>query len=1360
MRRTALCSLLVAALAAVPAAGEIPVDGVVRDNAGQPLAGAEITLVPVRSTWQTGVDDVNGRVGAEPVATTASDGAGRFRVDAPRPGLWQVRVSAAGFVPMAYRLWPLDDEAVLPPVDLRRSRPVVAQVTAPDGRPVAGATVTSRPSERQFWAPQRTRRMPWWPASRRALTGDDGTVSIPRADGEAMEFSAWAPGFAAAGITRPADGRVVLRLSVASAVAVVVTDAAGEAAAHAVVQVGEDRWATGFTGDDGRFTAWVPDDRTVAAVAASGARAAAVAGPGDEPVVLRLAEPRRVSGRVVDANDRSPLADALVWSNGGGDGFATTDRAGGFSVTVTGAEGRRVLQAAAPGYFRQWLQLSDTVELEPVLALEPSAAVAGRVVDSAGEPVAGATVAAHVSPVDRAAMRLAYRQREEAVTDDTGRFRLGGLVPDTPLTLVATRDGFAPARLDQPALAPRETRRGVELELSGGVGLSGVVLGDGEPAAGAELSLEREPQGSTPWAMMAAEAAAAPPLAGSTAADGSFTFANLAEASYRLTVKAPGFAPLVMPGIEVGDSGTALGTLTLERGVEIRGAVVDADGRGLGGAELRVVARQSGFTMGRGYGSAAPPAAVTAADGSFRLADRQRGERVDIQASLEGYASAAASGVPAPNPEEVRIVLEQVATITGEVVGPDGSPVASAQVSAMVEVGSVSGAGAVYFSDQSMAHDRTDEAGRFELGSVPPGKVRVSASAQGWLRAEDRLVDLVPGGGLEDLRLVLRRGATVTGQVSDADGLPADGVMVRVEERPRMMMVSRPAMTVAGGDGRYALEGVEPGLRTILATDDEQRRVTREIDVLPGVNRLDLRFGGGFEISGRVADQTATPLAGARVSLHASSRSWRGSETVAGEDGSFSFTDVAEGDYFLRAGHPGYASHSSSEPLRIAGGSLSGIEIRLQSGSVIRGRILGLEAGELARVELMAATMNRDIAIGRVGHDGDYEIRDVGPGQWQIQAMVDTRQATASVQIDEGATEARVDLEFGAGLTLSGQLLSAGEPLSGLIVMVSGTDVLTHAGSQTDHQGRFRLEGLEPGRLQLTVRDIGSGLQHQEEVQLDADRDVVIELDTGRISGRVFDAGDGSPLAGASVGLVPAGDDSSPLRFAGLDFGRGTDSQGQFVISRAAAGEHSLRVVKDGYAPAQLPVSLLPGQEIAGLEVALEPSQGVQLVVVGPAGTPPAEIQFAVLDAGGSTLTFGSRNADSSGLVRIPSVPAGRFELLVAASATAVSRLAVESPGPPVAVGLAAAGRLELAVAGLAEDRSLAKATLTGPDGRPFLGMAWGGLVQSEWHLVSGRVVIEGLSPGRFKVLVTAPDGRQWQGTAAVSAGQSSRLDL
>ncbi len=434
--------------------------------------------------------------------------------------------------------------------------------------------------------------------------------------------------------------------------------------------------------------------------------------------------------------------------------------------------------------------------------------------------------------------------------------------------------------------------------------------------------------------------------------------------------------------------------------------------------------------------------------------------------------------------------------------------------------------------------------------------------------------------------------------------------------------------------------------------------------------------------------------------------------------------------------------------------------MRLARGGAISGRILGLEPRELADVHLMAVSPPGKWAQGKVRHDATYRVEGLVPGDWHVQAIhAGGRRASGRVTLEAGATEAGLDLDFSGGLTLSGQVVSGGEPLAGMNVMVSGVDVAAWASGTTDHEGRFRVAGLKAGRHHLQVSDFRSGLRHSEEVELEGNLDIVVELATGSVSGLVLDGDDLSPLANASVALEPLEGVQGRV-FIPSAMGNTTDHQGRFRLANVAAGTYRLQVVRDGYAPAEAEVTVAPDAEVGGLELRLEPSGGLRLVVLRSSGLPPAEVRYALLDGSGRALTSGSRPVDDVGRVRLPSIPAGTFDLLIAGTGTAVRRLAVTFPGPEVRVDLEPACRLELSVSALAAEETVALARLTTEDGQLFQTVAWGGMPQQEWPVVLGKTTIEGLPPGTYGVEVTSPDGRAWQGRVTVTPGGLNRVGL
>ncbi|MCZ6726890.1 MAG: hypothetical protein O7A98_05985, partial [Acidobacteria bacterium] len=62
--------------------------------------------------------------------------------------------------------------------------------------------------------------------------------------------------------------------------------------------------------------------------------------------------------------------------------------------------------------------------------------------------------------------------------------------------------------------------------------------------------------------------------------------------------------------------------------------------------------------------------------------------------------------------------------------------------------------------------------------------------------------------------------------------------------------------------------------------------------------------------------------------------------------------------------------------------------------------------------------------------------------------------------------------------------------------------------------------------------------------------------------------------------------------------------------------------------------------------------------------------------------------------------------------------------------------------------------------GRPFKNLDWSGAVRQEWSLFAGRVEVDGLSPGRWLLSVSTSDGRSWEGSVRLVAGNNDEVVL
>lgn len=324
-------------------------------------------------------------------------------------------------------------------------------------------------------------------------------------------------------------------------------------------------------------------------------------------------------------------------------------------------------------------------------------------------------------------------------------------------------------------------------------------------------------------------------------------------------------------------------------------------------------------------------------------------------------------------------------------------------------------------------------------------------------------------------------------------------------------------------------------------------------------------------------------------------------------------------------------------------------------------------------------------------------------------------------------------------------------------VAVDGEDVTVDRSVATDHEGRFRIEDLRPGRYRIGVSHSTEMLVHNEEVVLSGDRDVVLEINTGRVSGRVVSTVDDKPLAEALVSFLQI---LSPDGRTGSLLAAPSDASGGFVMPRVPQGRYRVAVRKDGYAAAEQELEV-PVAGIEGLRLALSPTSGLELVVRLASGQTPPAATVSVVDPSGRAFLVERRAVGEGGRVSLPTVPPGDWTLLVSAPGGAVTPGTARVPGEPVALVLPDAAPLRVRVPALLESGLAGSLTLLGSDGNPFQGVdPQTGMPVREWRIAGGTAVAEGVPAGAWTVRVVAPDGQTWTGPVVTSGRAAAQVDL
>ena len=962
-------------------------------------------------------------------------------------------------------------------------------------------------------------------------------------------------------------------------------------------------------------------------------------------------------------------------------------------------------------------------------------------VDPQGRPLAGAEVVAILQgALGERAFSSSDPVADRATTDPQGRFELPHVRPEQTYEISASRTGAFPtaqsATVGDPAMQPRD----LTLVLAPARAARGKVQDPaGRPIAGAEAVVRPALRPGSADDNATAGETGTPAV--QSDAQGVFSLPELPAAEVELAVRRTGFAPAVFPALRIpnGTGPADLGVVTLRPGATLAGRVVDARGKALTVGEIFLLEQPAGPNEVDRALKDRKPAATIAVDGRFSIGDLAQGTPVHVTVRAPGYLIAQVRAVRPPTAKPLVIRLEPEAALIGRVVDEAGEPVPGARIDLHWQA---------FLPEEPdrpvgepiLRNTRADGEGRFALRGLPAaGTARVSASAPAFVPLDAVEVPLPRPAAAGELRLVLERGALLQGRVTTAAGEPVPAVRVGVSG----------AGTATNDDGLYWLEGAELGKQEVVFLHPSYGRVLKPFEIQPGSNVLDLSFEPGVEVAGRVVDEAGKPVSSAKVELtpenHFEVRQYR---DVTGEDGRFRLAPVLAGKYRLKAGADGFTDTESPGTLTVTTDPVSNLEVTLEKGAVLSGKILGLPPEDLAQVEVEARSDRGERVAAWTDGRGRYEARPLAPGDWTVEARLwdDQRQAKVRLVVRRSDREVTRDLEFEKRLMLTVQVLYDEEPLPDALVSVRGQRITAERTAKTDYEGRVRFEDLAPEAYRIGLRHSRKLLVHNDQVDLQQDRELTIRLQGATIGGLVASTTDGEPIPEALLSL-------RPLEGAEYLITAGTKKDGRFVIHRVQPNRYRLKAQAAGFLAAEQEVQAAGGQTIDNLEIRLAPAEGARLQVRLASGEIPVLVHLQVRDTAGAVVLSETDQADASGLVKLSALPSGTWSISLRADGAALTRASLQVPSSePVPVTLLPAGRLNVRVPALVPSDQVGTVRLLGSDQQPFWTLGSGGRIDQQWPLVGGKAVIDGVPAGTWLLQVETPDGQRWQG-AAVTAG-------
>jgi uncharacterized GH25 family protein len=379
--------------------------------------------------------------------------------------------------------------------------------------------------------------------------------------------------------------------------------------------------------------------------------------------------------------------------------------------------------------------------------------------------------------------------------------------------------------------------------------------------------------------------------------------------------------------------------------------------------------------------------------------------------------------------------------------------------------------------------------------------------------------------------------------------------------------------TATDASGAFRFRAPAPG-RYQLASATAEGFVPFEPELGQSPIAFDARAGvrlGGVTLfltpivsyEGRVVDRTGKPVAGAEVRVidPAGDKVW-----TSDDKGEFGFTAP---DYaMLEASHPKEGRGRAT--LDLSAQAARALTIKLGDlPAPAAGPIAGVVVDERGPVDgapvVAACDGNHPAKRTLSGADGRFELRGLDDCAHKVVASQRGRREATAENVRPGTTDLRLVLS--AGVTLKGRVVdSAGKPHPAFTVIARLAKSALESGDSTtqsffDDQGRFELNGLQPGTWRVQAAANGQAPSPEKTVEVPGEVELVLSRG-GRIRGQVVDRVTHKPLAGARVSVE--GGVESDLTTAS---GAATDDNGQFLLGGLSPGLCSITVAAQGHNP-------------------------------------------------------------------------------------------------------------------------------------------------------------------------------------------------
>jgi len=440
-----------------------------------------------------------------------------------------------------------------------------------------------------------------------------------------------------------------------------------------------------------------------------------------------------------------------------------------------------------------------------------------------------------------------------------------------------------------------------------------------------------------------------------------------------------------------------------------------------------------------------------------------------------------ALAVPPDAVADAGVEEPEPAIYSGHVRDPDEQPVEGARLELYVHEGRD------WRDSEPLGSATSDADGAFriELPVRPEQDLLIYAQAKG-----HGTLSMNPVHPDVEIPIQLMWVTTVSGTVRDAQtSTPVEGAEV---------FMSRNDKVVTAADGTFSLGGLVVGWESQLIAEHpdyartEETFLVRERDPL----QLDLELAPGVALRLPVIDrQTGAPLPGAEV------RSYRGAPPFAtADDDGLVALRVTEGEMrSFHVSHEGYASlgwtwsvkdPDPALPPELALAPLAFIDVRIESpdGSPIEGVATGLRneailfgepevPGDVREIHRLTGAARDHAPPGDESDANGHVLRSVVPLETPYTLKTYGKgyapSSSEPVLVSQPGDRVGVVIVCQLAAIVEGLVERNGEPRPYVQIEARRSDGSFLSRGYSDEDGRYRIDRLEAGEVQLTVEDSG-----------------------------------------------------------------------------------------------------------------------------------------------------------------------------------------------------------------------------------------------------------------------------------------------